>query len=228
MQHILQTIGYLENFNISSVLVRLFLSVLLGGIIGNERGRHGSPAGFRTHILVCLGATMTSLCELYEIEALRLSSDASRLSAQVISGIGFLGAGIILIKNNNTIAGLTTAAGMWVTAVIGIVLGYGFYGCAVVATLICFCTAAFLTKIEHRKKKAIHFYMEITDYKKINSALETIESLLNKDMIFEILPAKSGTAGHVGINVTMSDKNNFESIKDKLQNIDGIGFLVQG
>ena len=109
---------YLKEFNMVSVLLRLFLAVIVGGIIGFERGRHGSAAGFRTHILVCVGATMTSLCSLYASLSLQLPGDIFRLSAQVISGIGFLGAGIILVRNNSTVAGLTTAAGMWVTATI--------------------------------------------------------------------------------------------------------------
>ena len=211
-----------------SVLFRLLLAVILGGIIGNERGRHGSPAGFRTHILVCLGAVMTSLCSEYVSITTGMEGDVFRISAQVISGIGFLGAGMILVRNNNTIAGLTTAAGMWVTASIGVALGYGFYEGALVATLICFCTAAFLTKIEHKRKKSVHFYMEITDYEKIPSVLDEVEHLLSKEILFDAIPAKTGLAGHIGFHVTIPDKYSFDNLKDKLLAIDGIGFVLQG
>lgn len=221
-------LSYLESFNVWSVLFRLLLAVVFGGIIGTERGRHGSPAGFRTHILVCLGASMTSLCSSYVNMHIGMEGDIFRISAQVISGIGFLGAGIILLRSNNTVAGLTTAAGMWVTASIGVALGYGFYEGALVATLICFCTAAFLTKMEHKKKKSIHFYIEITDYEKIPSVLNEVESLLSKEILFDAIPAKTGISGHIGFYVTMSNKYNFDDIKDELQKIDGIGFILQG
>ena len=154
-------LGYLKEFNMASLLLRMFLSVIVGGIIGFERGRHGSAAGFRTHILVCVGAAMTSLCSLYVSASLGMSGDIFRIPAQVISGIGFLGAGIILVRNNSTVAGLTTAAGMWVTATIGIALGYGFYGGALVGTVICVSTTTLLTKLERKTKQSIHFYAEI-------------------------------------------------------------------
>jgi len=149
---------YLKDFNMTSILLRLFLSVVVGGIIGFERGRHGSAAGFRTHILVCVGAALTSLCSLYASLSLGLPGDIFRISAQVISGIGFLGAGIILVRNNSTVAGLTTAAGMWVTATLGIALGYGFYEGAVVGTVICVSTTTLLTKLERKTKQSIHFF----------------------------------------------------------------------
>ena len=109
-----------------SIILRIILAVLIGGIIGSERGRSGSPAGLRTHILVCLGSAMTALISVY-IATKGGFDDIARIPAQVISGIGFLGAGMIIVKKNNVITGLTTAAGMWATATIGIAIGYGFY-----------------------------------------------------------------------------------------------------
>ena len=101
--------------SIAAVLFRFFISFLLSGIIGFERSRHGRPAGLRTHIIVCLGSTMTALIGQYTCLVMGFSSDPMRVSAQVISGIGFLGAGTILIRGRNHVTGLTTAAGIYLT-----------------------------------------------------------------------------------------------------------------
>ncbi len=219
--------SYLKDLNMISVLLRFFLAVVFGGIIGFERGRHGSAAGFRTHILVCVGAAMTSLCNLYAAQTLGMPGDIFRLSAQVISGIGFLGAGIILVRNNSTVAGLTTAAGMWVTATIGIALGYSFYEGALVGTLICVFTTTLLTKLERKTKQSLHFYAEISGIDNVQRALEEIESALEKDLALEIIPAKSGINGNVGVNVTTTPRHSFESIRDSLLKIGGICYVVK-
>jgi len=140
MNDIIET---LREFNYVTICIRLVLAIIAGGIIGNERGKHGSAAGLRTHILVCVGAAMTALTGYYVYDTLNISGDIMRLAAQVVSGIGFLGAGMIIVKNGNVVTGLTTAAGMWATAAIGIALGYGFYSGAIVATIFCVFTTAF-------------------------------------------------------------------------------------
>ena len=106
----------LQENNLLSTVVRLLLAAVLGGLIGTERGAKGRAAGMRTHIIVCIGAAMTALVGLYTTDVLGQSSDPMRLSAQVISGIGFLGGGMILIRGRHRITGLTTAAGLWTTA----------------------------------------------------------------------------------------------------------------
>lgn len=125
----------LRQFNFLTVLLRLFLAFLFGGCVGMERERRGRTAGLRTHILVCLGACLTILCGVYIVEATGLDSDPLRIGAQVISGIGFLGAGTIMMTRQNHIKGLTTAAGLWTTAAIGLALGCGFYEGALVTLI---------------------------------------------------------------------------------------------
>ena len=121
MRHL--TIGHILDLDfVLQILIRTFLAVIIGGLIGSERARHGRAAGMRTHILVCLGACLTSMISIYAALYLGSTGDLTRISAQVISGIGFLGAGMIILKNNNVITGLTTAAGVWTTSVIGIAL----------------------------------------------------------------------------------------------------------
>ncbi|HHV93322.1 MAG TPA: MgtC/SapB family protein [Firmicutes bacterium] len=119
------------------IILRLVLAVAAGGLIGLEREIHGRAAGFRTQILVCLGSTLVMLISIYGFETAGVSTapDPARLAAQVVSGIGFLGAGTIL-REGASIKGLTTAASLWVVAGIGLALGAGFYLGAVVATIL--------------------------------------------------------------------------------------------
>ena len=119
------------------ILIRLLLATIVGGITGIERERSNKVAGFRTHILVSLGACIASITSLDLFLQFHTISnlDPARLSAQVLSGIGFLGAGTIM-KTSNRVVGLTTAAGIWSTACIGIAIGYGYYFLGMVSWLI--------------------------------------------------------------------------------------------
>ena len=114
-----------------TIIIRTLLALVCAGLIGFERGTHGSEAGLRTHILVCLGA-MIAMCT-GEFVAMYYSADAERIGAQVVSGIGFLGAGTIMV-NRGHVKGLTTAAGLWASACIGLAIGTGFYEAAIVGT----------------------------------------------------------------------------------------------
>ena len=118
----------------SQILIRIMLSIVLSGIIGTERERLRRPAGIRTHILVGVGATLVILTSLHLSEVYD-NLDIDRMGAQVISGIGFLGAGTI-IQQGNIVQGLTTAAGLWAVACIGLAVGTGFYFGAIATTII--------------------------------------------------------------------------------------------
>ena len=228
MAQIQNALNYLGSFSTVTILLRLLFASVAGGVIGIERGRHGRAAGLRTHILVCLGGAMTSLCSLFVSQTMGLTGDIFRISTSVVSGIGFLGAGIILVKNNTSVAGLTTAAGMWVTATIGVAFGYGFYEGAVITTVLCVVNAALLTRIERRRRHSLHFYIEICDIEKIQGFLDEIAMIFEKDMFIEATPAKSGISGNVGFDVTASYVRDFESVREKLDKIDGISFIVHG
>ncbi|MDG2764905.1 MgtC/SapB family protein, partial [Vibrio parahaemolyticus] len=116
------------------IIVRLVLSAFLGGLIGMEREASNRPAGFRTHILVSIGST---LMMLVSINGASGGSDPTRIAAQVVSGIGFLGAGTIL-RDGNRVKGLTTAASLWVCAGIGLAIGQGFYFAGIATSIISF------------------------------------------------------------------------------------------
>lgn len=135
--------------NTLEILLKIFLACILGGIIGLERESVNRPAGFRTHILVSVGATIVMITNIelvYKMIGI-VEIQPGRFGASVISGIGFLGAGTI-IKNNNTVKGLTTAASLWATACIGLALGSGLYVIALSATFFVFLTLEFFPKLE--------------------------------------------------------------------------------
>ncbi len=119
-----------------AVLLKMLLSTLFGTVIGLERSSKNRPAGFRTHILVCLGASVAALTALYIYLDLRLPSDISRICGQVISGLGFIGAGTIIITRKMTVKGLTTAAGLWTSGIIGVAVGSGYYELGLLGTVL--------------------------------------------------------------------------------------------
>lgn len=187
--------------NLLSTVLRLLLAAVLGGIIGTERGRRGRAAGMRTHVLVCIGAALTSLVGLYAVSELGVDTDPLRVGAQVISGIGFLGGGMILIRGRVQITGLTTAAGLWTTAAIGLAVGIGFYEASLVAVLLVLATNTVLPRLEREQKPSRGMlYVEVTDEKAVPAFLEELKTTFEVDAI-HVLTAKSGLAGHIGFEL---------------------------
>ncbi len=139
-----------QNFggtDFASVLMKLFVATVLSGVIGLERDAHRQTAGFRTYILVSLGSCVAMMTDQFICEYLNTNADPARLGAQVITGVGFLGAGTILLAGRQVI-GLTTAAGLWASACIGLSVGVGFYSVALVSSIILFITLEILPFVE--------------------------------------------------------------------------------
>lgn len=152
----------LLELNTISISIRLVLSLLCGGVLGIERGRKKRPAGFRTYMLVCMGATLVMITNQYLME-LYGGTDPARMGAQVISGIGFLGAGTIIVTGRNRVKGLTTAAGLWAAACVGLSIGIGFYTGAVIGCALIFIVMALLQKLDDwvmSSTKVINLYVE--------------------------------------------------------------------
>jgi len=145
-------------FIINSFIFRLLVASFLGGVIGFERGIHGRSAGLRTNLLVSLGAAVFML--LSESIAISFGSDASRIAAQIVTGIGFLGAGAI-IKSGFSISGLTTAACLWISAAIGMSAGAGYFDIALATTVISLFTLILLNKFETFYSKDSYRYLEV-------------------------------------------------------------------
>ena len=218
----------LSEFNELSITLRLFLALVMGGLIGMERGRHGRAAGMRTHILVCVGSCMTALVGIFIMERINPGENVTRIAAQVISGIGFLGAGTIMIRNQSVITGLTTAAGVWCTATIGIALGYGFYWGAVIATVIALITATLLTRLETGKKAILRLYLELEKAGEVTATIEKIKKRYPSLKHPEISTPKSGIPNAVGLSVTLvlNDKDK-DACLSALADMDNVLFAVE-
>ena len=201
-------VEYLRDFTIVSILIRLVLAMFMGGAIGLERGKQGRAAGMRTHIFVCLGATLTTMIGYFSL-ILFGTGDPLRIAAQVISGIGFLGVGTILIKGRFQITGLTTAAGLWCAAAIGIALGAGFYEGAIITFICSALTVSTLWRVEYilnKKNRRFGIYVEISSDKHIRTTIDLLNEKYRVTDI-QVTAPRSGTQGNVGIeaNVHNSD-----------------------
>jgi len=147
-----------------AVALRIFAAVIIGGILGLERGMKNRPAGLRTYMLVCVGARVVMLTNQY-IYPVFGSGDPVRMGAQVVSGIGFLGAGTIIVTRRNQIKGLTTAAGLWSAAGVGLALGVGFYEAAIAGTVAVFAVMTLLQRMDnrlHRRSRRLEAYIELS------------------------------------------------------------------
>ena len=149
MKELQAVLTYLQELNEISITLRIILAVFCGGIIGLERGRAHQPAGMRTHMLVCLGAAIVMSTGHYMYDSFQ-TGDPARLGAQVISGIGFMGAGSIITSGKTKVRGLTTAAGLWTSACIGLAIGIGFYSAGLLATFAVYLIMARFKRLEYR------------------------------------------------------------------------------
>ena len=162
-----------------SIVVRICASVIIGGIIGLERGMKNRPAGLRTYMLVCVGSCLIMLTNQYIYQTLG-AGDPMRLGAQVVSGIGFLGAGTIIVTKHNQIRGLTTAAGLWAAAAVGLALGIGFYEAAITAALAIYFILTVLHFLEariNRKTRVVEVYIELLDTSPLGDFIHSLREL---------------------------------------------------
>ena len=215
----------LAGFNFWSICFRIFLATLIGGCIGSERGRHGRAAGLRTHILVCLGSTMTVMVGIYCVQVLGLGGDPLRISAQVVSGIGFLGAGTILTRGHFHITGLTTAAGLWTTACLGLAVGAGFYAGAIAAWLVMTLVITLFTRLE-RSVKQHHtdtFYVELSDVTLVN---EFCRQMAGEITSLQVFKAKSGLSPHIGLECTAKDLDDSAQLLERLRALDYVVMAI--
>ena len=188
-----------------AITVRLLASVIIGGLIGLERSYHGRPAGFRTHTLVCLSTCLLMLVTVYEnvwfpaVSQARVTIDPTRLAQGIMTGIGFLGAGAI-IKEGLSVRGLTTAASIWITAAIGILVGIGFYFPAAICTVITLGTLSAFRWIEIRMPMQFYAHFVVRfDY----------DAILPEQEMRELLAEHRFTLGSLSYRLD-KDKRFFE------------------
>ena len=215
----------LYKFNDTTALIRLLMALVASGILGMERTRKLRPAGMRTYMLVCIGACSTVLAGLSLFEAYGPGFDPARMSAQVISGIGFIGAGTIMVTPRQKVRGLTTAAGLWAVACLGINIGVGNYAISLgvfLAMLITMLMADKLEVIFYRHLKRIHVTIFISSM----SILPTIrETLAPYDITLSNLEFGEAVEGQ-GVALTcflrLKKHGNHQAIIGQLEKIPGI------
>ncbi|MBR5231570.1 MAG: MgtC/SapB family protein [Clostridia bacterium] len=215
----------LNGFNCWSIAFRILLATLTGGLIGAERGSHGRAAGLRTHILVCVGAAITTLTGIYAMNELKSAGDPMRLGAQVISGIGFLGAGTIMVRNHSHVSGLTTAAGLWATACMGLAIGAGFYEAVIPAFALIMITMTLLIRLERATKPRVRssYYVELSS---LESARKLYESVAEFVYEVDIVPAKSGLPEHAGLELMVSSSEGNRRVRKKLESSDEVAIFI--
>ncbi|MHB8073948.1 MgtC/SapB family protein [Desulfosporosinus fructosivorans] len=206
------------------IALRLLLACVFGGVVGFERERQDSPAGFRTHILVSLGSALIMVLSMYGFNDFNsVNKDPARLAAQVVSGIGFLGAGTIL-RDNTSIKGLTTAASLWVVAAIGLAAGAGFYFSAFFVTVLVFLTLErsvetyFFRNKQTLKVVAVNGTCKV---KEINRLLE-LHGIIPQNISMTLLTEENSRT-IIEYNLrTPFRKINMENIIEDINEIDGI------
>lgn len=154
-------LNFLRQPDLLGMTIRVLLALVCGGAIGIERTGKRRPAGFRTHILICLGAAMTTATSQYLYIVMHYPISVSRMGAQVIAGVSFIGAGAIMMTKWQRVRGLTTAAGLWVVAIVGLCCGAGFYEGAAYATFLVLVAEVFFSKLEFRVLRGMR---EVTVY----------------------------------------------------------------
>lgn len=170
---------HLRDVSQGSVIVRMVLAMVCGGVIGIEREFKRRPAGFRTHILICLGAAMTTLISQFLFLELHYYTDMARLGAQVVAGVGFIGAGTIIVTRRQRVKGLTTAAGLWTSAIIGLALGAGFYEGGLIVTFLVLLAELVFSRLEYHilnSSREINLYLEYADKPCLDSVLTLFRS----------------------------------------------------
>ena len=210
----------------AELTIRLVLSLVLGGIIGLERETTNKPAGFRTHILVCMGSAVIMLTSIFIFSQFqgKTNVDPTRIPAQVVSGIGFLGAGTI-IREGASVKGLTTAASLWAVSAIGLAIGAGFYYGATLATFMVLLTLVTFNKLDQLilKKRFLQMLFVVIDDSP--GQLGKIGSCLG-EMNISIRNIKMESLDENRLMITLMipkiNRLEFEEIKEKLQEIGGV------
>lgn len=226
MKALLEIIRFTNGFNIWGALIRMLLAVICGGIIGLEREHKRRPAGFRTHILICLGASMTMLTSQYIYLGLGLFTDLARLGAQVIAGIGFIGAGTIIVTKRRQVKGLTTAAGLWTSAIVGLAIGAGYVEAALITTVLIILIELVLSRFEYflmSRVRGINLYIE---YKGADALAQMSEYLRSRRVgITDMQITKSGAATKnpcVIFSLELPQKMSHDKLMTALAEVEGV------
>ena len=205
----------LRELTLLSVPIRILVAIILSGIIGLERGMKNRAAGFRTYMLVCIGSCIVMMTNQY-VQQVYGTGDPVRLGAQVVSGIGFLGAGTIIVTSRNQIKGLTTAAGLWASACIGLAIGIGFYEVAAVGGIAVFLVLTVLHSWEdfmRRNAKILTVYIEL--HVDVSVAVFLQQAREHELNLSNLQLEQDHTPGQTGVSFLVTVKRSGKSKKEE-------------
>ena len=213
-----------------AVVLRIFAAVLIGGMLGLERGMKHRPAGLRTYMLVCVGACVIMLTNQYTFQIFG-GGDPVRMGAQVVSGIGFLGAGTIIVTRRNQIKGLTTAAGLWSAAGVGLALGVGFYEAAIAGTVAVFAVITLLQRMDnrlHRRSRQLEAYIELSTI----SLGDFLRMMRAADIDVSDVQRESGEEDAEGVRAYIATlkgkkRQNHQELMEKVLAVPGVEFVEE-
>ncbi len=214
-----------------AVVLRILAAVIIGGIIGLERGMKNRAAGLRTYMLVCVGACLVMLTNQFIFQAYG-TGDPVRMGAQVVSGIGFLGAGTIIVTRRSQIKGLTTAAGLWSAAGVGLALGIGFYEAAVVGGVAVFVVMSLMQKMDdkmRRRTRTFELYFELSSEVSLGDFLRCV-----RELDFEVSDVQrerdseteSNVRAYIALMKSQKRRDHLD-ILELLQGIPGVVYLEE-
>lgn len=223
------TIFSSENlFLVTTIFIRILLSASLGAIIGIDRVKKRRPAGIKTHALVSMGATLVMLTSEFIYLNFDGSTDVARLAAQVISGVGFLGAGTIMVTGKNQVKGLTTAAGLWFSATLGLAIGIGFYAGATSSMIVLFViTRIFSIYDLHLQKNSfvIEMYVELDSKTSLGSLLKIIRQYHCHISDIEKIDSHSSSCQLFHMSVTLHKQISRKELIQKISQITGVTYI---
>ncbi len=226
-------LNILREITVQSIVLRFFLAMICGGIIGFERGKNFHSAGLRTHIVVCIGSTSVMVLNQFLIQYYDVASDPARLGAQVISGIGFLGAGTIVItghQRGQQIKGLTTAAGLWATACMGLMIGSAFFEAAIFMCCFLYLVISVVNHIDARFLKmstVMRFYIEYSKSVPFSSILQVMRAGRWHLSHIEYIGGDNSEFISATIDVQRSGKgSDRDGLLELLRQTDGVLFVM--
>ena len=224
----LHCFDFIREMNMLAITARLVLAVLCGGLIGLEREVRRRSAGFRTHILICMGSAITILTNLYLYQVMHLYTDISRMGAQVIAGVSFVGAGTIIVTRSNRVKGLTTAAGLWTASIIGLACGAGYAECAIFATLMVMLAELVLIRIEYRfvkRSREVNLYVEYSlpsTVQRLVRVLRTEKIPMNDMEVNRMAEADGGYRYSAILTILLTRQDMEQKIIQKFEQTDGV------
>ena len=221
----------LRELNMLSITVRLLLALLAGTLIGIDRGMKRRGAGIKTHVLVCLGATLVMMTGQYIVNSFGTGQEVARLGAQVISGVGFLGVGTIIVTGRNQVRGLTTAAGLWACACIGLALGIGFYEGAFVMLLLVLLTFVGLARLDryvYTHSRVLELYIEVDSAKSIVELRKQLRKMDLRIAGFETMETRlKGEDNSVMTSIELSAPHMHDATIQAIRDIEGVVYVEE-